>query len=49
MSRTDIAGLEEYHERDLHALAALGSPVDIRMFAELLRAVEQLGAKRRLG
>jgi hypothetical protein len=43
MSRTDMAGLEKYHERDLHALSTLGAPVNTGMFAELIVAEGQLG------
>jgi hypothetical protein len=42
-SRTDMAGLEKYHERDLHALDALGCPVDKRLFPELIAAENKLG------
>jgi hypothetical protein len=42
-SRTDMAGLEEYHGRDLAELEDLGAPVDRSMFAELVAAEAQLG------
>lgn len=43
MSRTDMAGLERYHERDLEALASLGTPVDSALFTELIAAEKHLG------
>lgn len=42
-SRTDMAGLEDYHSRDLAQLEDLGAPVDRSMFAELAAAEAQLG------
>lgn len=42
-SRTDMAGLEDYHRRELEVLEALGAPVDHRMFAELVEAEGRLG------
>lgn len=42
-SRTDMAGLEEYHGRDLAELKDLGAPVDRSMFAGLVAAEAQLG------
>jgi hypothetical protein len=43
ISRTDIAGLEQYHRRDVEALALLGAPIDTAMFAELVGAEKGLG------
>jgi hypothetical protein len=34
-SRTDIAGLPRYHEREMAELAELGCPIDVGMFNEL--------------
>ena len=45
-SRTDLAGLEDYHARDLEALASLETPVDKALFAELLAAERYLGAPK---
>ena len=42
-SRTDMAGLENYHSRDLAELEDLGTPVDRSMFAELVAAERRLG------
>ncbi len=42
-SRTDMAGLEEYHCRDLAELEDLGAPVDRGVFAELVVAEGRLG------
>ncbi len=42
-SRTDMAGLEDYHRRDLAELEDLGTPVDRSMFAELVAAERRLG------
>ena len=42
-SRTDMAGLEHYHRRELAELEDLGAPVDRRMFGELIVAEEHLG------
>lgn len=42
-SRTDMAGLEQYHARDLEALASLKTPVDTTLFAELIAVERQLG------
>lgn len=42
-SRTDMAGLAEYHRRHLDAMAAYGSPVDPRLFEELVAAEQRLG------
>ncbi|HXH93701.1 MAG TPA: stress protein [Thermoanaerobaculia bacterium] len=44
MSRTDMAGLEKYHERDIGALNVLGCPIDAKMFAELVAAENTLGS-----
>lgn len=45
-SRTDMAGLEGYHSRDLAELEDLGVPVDRRMFTELIAAEARLGEPR---
>ncbi len=45
-SRTDMAGLEEYHSRDLAELEDLGALVDRGMFAELIAAEGRLGEPR---
>jgi hypothetical protein len=41
-SRTDMAGLEHYHRRELAALVALGTPVDRSVFMELIAAESQV-------
>jgi hypothetical protein len=43
MSRTDMAGLEQQHERDLEALAEMNTGVDKTIFAELIAAERLLG------
>lgn len=42
-SRTDMAGLEDYHSRALAELEDLGVPVDRSVFAELVATEAQLG------
>jgi hypothetical protein len=42
-SRTDMAGLAKYHERDLAELAELGCPVEAGLFEDLIAAERQLG------
>lgn len=42
-SRTDMAGLQDYHSRALAELEDLGAPVDRSMFAELVAAEARLG------
>lgn len=42
-SRTDMAGLEHYHRRELGDLETLGAPVDRRMFSDLVAAEGRLG------
>ncbi len=42
-SRTDMAGLKDYHSRALAELEDLGAPVDRSMFAELIAAETRLG------
>ncbi len=42
-SRTDMAGLEEYHSRALAELDDLGTSIDRGMFVELIAAEERLG------
>ena len=42
-SRTDMAGLAEYHRRHLSALADYGTPVNPQLFAELIAAEQRLG------
>lgn len=46
-SRTDMAGLEEYHGQALAELEDLGAPVDRGMFAELAAAEGRLGEPQR--
>ncbi|MDP9309461.1 MAG: stress protein [Chloroflexota bacterium] len=41
-SRTDMAGLAEYHRRHLEAMAACGAPVDPTLFEELIAAEQRL-------
>jgi hypothetical protein len=45
-SRTDMAGLKDYHRRDLAELEDLGTPVDRDTFAELVAAERRLGRTR---
>lgn len=42
-SRTDMAGLAEYHAREVAELEQLGCPVDASLFAELVGAEADLG------
>jgi len=42
-SRTNMAGLAEYHRRDLSALADYGTPVNPKLFEELIAAEQRLG------
>lgn len=42
-SRTDMAGLAEYHRRDLSALADYGTPINPKLFEELIAAEQRLG------
>lgn len=42
-SRTDMAGLAEYHRRHISALADYGTPVNPRLFDELIAAEQRLG------
>lgn len=42
-SRTDLAGIESYHRQELDALSNLGTPVDRRLFSELVAAESKLG------
>ena len=42
-SRTDLANLETYHDKHLIRLKQLRSPVDRKLFADLLVAEQQLG------
>jgi hypothetical protein len=42
-SRTNMAGLAEYHRREIKALEELGTPIDVRIFEELVKAEERLG------
>jgi hypothetical protein len=42
-SRTTIAGLPEYHQRDLNAIEAAGTPVHPSLFTELQQAERRLG------
>ncbi len=43
-SRTDMAGLAEYHRAELAAMAELGTPADPALFRQLIAAERQLGA-----
>jgi hypothetical protein len=47
-SRTDLAGLAVYHQRDLEALEALGCPVAPDLFADLVAAESKLGPVQQL-
>ncbi len=47
-SRTDIAGLEKYHQRQLTALDEAGYPIDRALFKELKRAEKRLGPPQQL-
>ncbi len=42
-SRTTMAGLAEYNRREIKALEELGTPIDVRIFEELVKAEERLG------
>lgn len=42
-SRTDMAGLAEYHRRHMSALADYGTPVNPKLFDELITAEQRLG------
>ncbi|HEU5384161.1 MAG TPA: hypothetical protein VFV38_52880 [Ktedonobacteraceae bacterium] len=42
-SRTDMAGLRAYHQRDIGALEARGTPIDEQFFADLIEAEARLG------
>lgn len=42
-SRTDLPGLADYHARDVHALAELGTPVAPTLFADLVATEGRLG------
>jgi hypothetical protein len=42
-SRTDMAGLEDYHRRELAELEDLGTSIDQMMFAELIAGERRLG------
>ncbi len=42
-SRTDMTGLAEYHRRHLSALADYGTPVNPKLFEELIAAEQRLG------
>lgn len=43
MSRTDFAGLAQYHRREIAALEALGCAPDPALYAELIAAGKRLG------
>lgn len=47
-SRTDLAGLAEYHRRQLAALDDIGFPVDRSLFTELIAAERHLGPPQQL-
>ena len=42
-SRTNMVGLAEYYRKEIKALEELGTPVDRRLFEELIQAEERLG------
>ncbi len=42
-SRTDLAGLAEYYSKDIQVLKEMGTPINERLFEELVRAEAQLG------
>lgn len=42
-SRTNMAGLAEYYRKEVKALEELGTPVERRLFEELIQAEERLG------
>lgn len=42
-SRTNMAGLAEYHRKEIQALERLNAPIDGRFFDELVKAEEKLG------
>jgi hypothetical protein len=42
-SRANMVGLEEYYRKEIKALEELGTPVDRRLFDELIQAEERLG------
>lgn len=47
-SRTDMAGLAEYYERELSVLEHLGCPVDAALFVDLIDAESRLGPPQAL-
>lgn len=47
-SRTDMAGLAHYHRRELATLKEIGTPIDERVFAELIVAEKQLGPEEQI-
>ncbi len=47
-SRTDLDGMAEYYARDVAALAAAGTPIDSRLFADLRAAQRRLGPPQEL-
>ena len=46
MSRTDMAGLAHYHRRQLEELEKAGTPVDPRLFEELIEGEKRLGPEQ---
>jgi hypothetical protein len=42
-SRTDMAGLEHYHRREITELENIGTPIDKQMFQELIDGESRLG------
>src|SRR5262249_16806370 len=44
-SRTDLAGLAEYHHQSLQDLATMGQPIASELFKDLIDAEQRLGPK----
>lgn len=44
-SVTDMVGLEEYHQRRLTSMASHGTPVNPKLFEDLIRAEKYIGSK----
>jgi hypothetical protein len=42
-SRTDMAGLAQYYQREIKSLEELGTPIDAGLFEELVKAEARLG------
>jgi hypothetical protein len=47
-SRTDMAGLAEYYHREIKSLEELGTPIDVRLFEDLVKAEKRLGSAQPL-